>query len=227
MGTFSLEKVPIPLFNNHSYETAPSYSLYGLSHRQDPKTPLRETVTHFIQAITPVIPKPLPGSWSCWFSPEGGLQPDRKLAGFRPEGRSSPHFFFQAIKSKIGSFEPSFKMLEQPALYLSVISSCLAFLGWPFRGSASRLYSFPGPVSFRSFRRETGLNFLTRGSNLLSLAWWNKYHWSFWTGQVLNVVCLHKLFTNVINKLLITLQLKLKANDILIYLFISLLQTCQ
>ena len=65
MGTFSLEKVPIPLLNNRSYKTAPSYSYYGLFHRQDPKIPLHETAADFIWAFTPIIPKPLPGSWSC------------------------------------------------------------------------------------------------------------------------------------------------------------------
>ena len=122
MGTFSVEKVPIPLFNNHSYKTAPSYSLYGLFHRQDPKTPLRETATHFLQAITPVFPEPLPGSSSCWFSPEGGLQPDRKMTGFRPEGRSS----------SLSTFRPSNQR--------SVLSN-----------QASRCWSSP-PCTFRSFQ---------------------------------------------------------------------------
>jgi len=56
MGTFSLEKVPIPPFYNRSHKTAPSYSYYDLFHRQDPKTLLHETSTTFIQALTPVIP---------------------------------------------------------------------------------------------------------------------------------------------------------------------------
>ena len=129
MGTFSVEKVPIPLFNNHSYKTAPSYSLYGLFHRQNPKTPLRETATHFLQAVTPCIPRA--SSWKLvllirtrGWSPTG---PGNDW--FSSRGTILSTFHFQAIKSKIGSFEPSLETLEQPALYLSVISSCLAFLG--------------------------------------------------------------------------------------------------
>ena len=99
MLTNRKQKAPIPLLNNRSYKTAPSYSYYDLSHRQDPKIPLRETATHFIQALTPVIPKPLPGSLSRWFSPEGGLQQNRKMAGFRPEERSFP----------LSTFRPSYQ----------------------------------------------------------------------------------------------------------------------
>ena len=129
MGTFSLEKVPIPLFNNHSYKTAPSYSLYGLFHRQNPKIPLRETATHFLQAITPCIPRASSWKLTQLMHTRGWSPTGPEIGWFSPRRTLLSAFFFQAIKSKIGSFEPSLETLEQPALYLSVISSCVAFLG--------------------------------------------------------------------------------------------------
>ena len=189
MGTFSFEKAPIPPIVNHSWQKAPSYSYYNRSISLPiRRLTLHETRIRFWQTLSGLLPPDLfwPG-WSdhwCPKTPAIG-------SGFSrwSSSRITPfsiHLISQLFKDKLSRALP---WRDGATSTSSEEGSfcCLSFLVWSFRGSSSRLYSFPDPAqTVLSEERSAWAFYPGREAFYLSLGPTN-IMWNMWVYKYLDL----------------------------------------